>query len=129
MNVPAGSNVVVMFGGAGKLIVIVSCFCADCCGAPVSTTLNVGDLVWFVVGVPLMTPPELRFRPVGRAGEPLAKLHVFVPVPPVANKVVLYGTVTVPLGNGELVCITSVGGAAPIINCSVLVAVWGVGGV
>ena len=34
-----------------------------------------------------------------------------------------------PGGNGLVVVIVSVSGAAPIINCNVLVAVWGVGGV
>ena len=34
-----------------------------------------------------------------------------------------------PGGRGELVEIIRLGVAAPIINCNVLVAVWGVGGV
>ena len=34
-----------------------------------------------------------------------------------------------PAGRGELVVIIRAGGWEPIINCNVLVAVWGVGGV
>jgi len=37
-DVPAGSDVVVIFGGVGKPIVIDNVFCADCCGVPESST-------------------------------------------------------------------------------------------
>lgn len=80
MNVPAGSDVVVILGAAGKLIVIDNNFVDVCCGFPESRTLKVGDDVPVVVGVPLITPLELRLSPTGN--EPLARSHVFVPVPP-----------------------------------------------
>ena len=87
MNVPGGSDVVVILGAAGRPIVIDSSFCADCCGFPESRTLKVGEEVPLVAGIPLITPLELRFRPTGN--EPLARSHVFVPVPPVAANVKL----------------------------------------
>ena len=76
-----------MFGGAGLLIVIDNCFVAVCCGFPESRTLKVGDNVPVVVGVPVITPAELRFRPTGN--EPLARSHVCEPVPPEAVNVKL----------------------------------------
>ena len=85
MNVPAGSVIIVIFGAAGKLIVIDSVFCADCCGVPESRTLNVGEEVPAVVGVPLITPAELRFKPTGN--DPLARSHICVPIPPEAVNV------------------------------------------
>ena len=67
-------------GAAGKLIVIDSCFVAVSCGFPASRTRNVGEDVPVVVGVPLITPDELRLRPAGN--DPLLISQVFVPVPP-----------------------------------------------
>ena len=88
MNVPAGSEVVVIFGGAGLLIVIESCFVAVCWGFPESRTRKVGVEVPAVDGVPLITPEELRFRPAGRF--PLERSHVSAPVPPEAVSVKLW---------------------------------------
>jgi hypothetical protein len=69
-----------MFGGAGLLIVIDSCFVAVSCGFPESRTRKVGEGVPIACGVPLITPDALRFRPAGN--KPLVISHVFAPVPP-----------------------------------------------
>src|ERR1041385_6980272 len=55
------------------------------------------------VGVPLITPAELSVSPAGRA--PDFRLHVSVPIAPVAVRVCEYGTLTVPSGKvvGEMV--------------------------
>jgi hypothetical protein len=79
--------VVVIFGWAGRLIVIDSCFVAVSCGFPESRTRKVGEDVPATCGVPLMTPEELRFRPAGK--EPELRSQVFVPVPPEKVKVTL----------------------------------------
>ena len=79
------SDVVVIVGGAGLLIVIDSAFVAVCWGLPESLTLKVGDDVPVVVGIPVITPDGLRVRPAGST--PLDMSHVFVPVPPVAVNV------------------------------------------
>ena len=76
-----------IFGADGKLIVIDNDFVALSGGFPVSRTRKVGEEVPVVVGVPLITPDELRFRPVG--SDPLFISHVFVPVPPVEVNVTL----------------------------------------
>ena len=78
---------VVIFGADGKLIVIDNGFVAVSCGLPLSRTRKVGEDVPGVVGVPAITPDELRFRPVGN--DPLLISHVFVPVPPVEVNVTL----------------------------------------
>ena len=49
------------------------------------------------LGVPAMTPVELRVNPAGKAPELSA--YVYGPVPPVAVRVWLYGVPTVPAGN------------------------------
>ena len=72
---------VVIFGADGKLIVIDNGFVVGSCGLPESRTRKVGEDVPVVVGVPAITPDELRFRPAGN--DPLLISHVFVPVPPV----------------------------------------------
>ena len=78
---------VVIFGADGKLIVIDNGFVAVSCGFPESRTRNVDENVPGVVGVPPITPDELRFRPVG--SDPLLISHVFDPVPPVEVNVTL----------------------------------------
>ena len=69
-----------ILGAAGKVIVIDSGFVAVSCGFLESRTRKVGDDVPVVVGVPLITPLKLKLRPSGN--EPLARSHLFVPVPP-----------------------------------------------
>ena len=78
---------VVIFGADGKLIVIDNGFVAVSCGFPESRTRKIGEDVPVVVGVPLITPDELRFRPAGN--DPLLISHVFDPVPPVEVNVTL----------------------------------------
>jgi hypothetical protein len=59
------------------VIVIVSDFCTDCSGDDESTNLNIGVVVPAAVGVPVIVPAVAsKERPAGRAGEPLARLHV-----------------------------------------------------
>jgi len=78
--------VVWIIGAAGRPIVIDNSFVAVCCGFPESRTLNVAEVVPVEVGVPLITPDELRgLNPVGN--EPLRMSQVFVPVPPEEVKV------------------------------------------
>ena len=76
-----------ILGAAGLLIVIDNSFVVVCCGLPESRTRKVGEDVPVVVGVPLITPLELRLSPTGN--EPLARSHVFAPVPPEEVNVVL----------------------------------------
>lgn len=83
-----------------------------------------------ICGVPVIAPVEaVSDNPFGKV--PLMILHVCAPVPPPAVKEVLYAEPTDPVGSvvpaGAV--ITNAGGAEPTINCSVLGAVWGVGGV
>jgi hypothetical protein len=85
LNAPAGSDVVVILGAAGKLIVIDSCFVAVSWGFPESRTRKVGDEVTVACGVPLITPEALRFSPAGN--DPLLISHVLAPVPPEAVNV------------------------------------------
>jgi hypothetical protein len=87
LNVPAGSEVVVIVGAAGKLIVIDNCFVAESCGLPESRTRKVGEDVPRVVGVPVIMPDALKLTPTGN--EPLLISHVFAPVPPVEVNVTL----------------------------------------
>jgi uncharacterized membrane protein len=81
LNDPAGSDVVVIFGAAGTVIVMANGLVPVSCGVPESRTRKVGEEVPVVVGIPLITPDELRVRPIGN--DPLLISHVFVPVPPV----------------------------------------------
>jgi hypothetical protein len=91
--IPAGLDVTVPFPfpvpttvSVGLLpIVIDSCRVAVC---PPEATSTVNVSVCSVVGVPLIPPPLDRLRPAGRL--PLDRLHVFVPLPPVACSVWLY---------------------------------------
>ena len=78
-----------IFGGVGRPIVIDSGCVSVCCGFPESRTRKVGEEVPVVVGVPLITPLELRLRPTGN--DPLARSHVFAPVPPEAANVTCIG--------------------------------------
>ena len=60
-----------------KVIVIVSDFCTACSGDDESSNLNIGVVVPGDVGVPVIVPVVAsKKRPAGRAGEPLARLHV-----------------------------------------------------
>jgi hypothetical protein len=82
-STPAGSDVVVMLGGAGRLTVILSACVADCGDTVLaSVTFTVKLAVPFgPVGVPLIVPEELSVSPAGR--EPELTEKVIVPAPPV----------------------------------------------
>jgi len=97
---PAGSVVVVMFGGAGKLITILRAWVAVI-GVMVleSVTLTVKFTVPLgPVGVPEIVPVLLRVRPAGNV--PALMENVTVPAPlrvkPVGNAPALMENVTVP---------------------------------
>jgi hypothetical protein len=75
---PSGRDEVEIVSGCGGImIVIVSDFCTACSGDDESSNLNIGVVVPGAVGVPVIVPPVAsKKRPAGRAGEPLARLHV-----------------------------------------------------
>lgn len=83
MNVAFGSDVVVIFGAAGRLIVMAKGFVFVCCGdVAESRTRNTGVTLTAVCGIPLSIPPELNCIPFGRGGEPGLRSHVKGGVPP-----------------------------------------------
>ena len=88
MMVPAGNEVVVIFGPAGKLMVIEKARVANC--PKVSVTLTVKGKVPGLVGVPeMVTLDPVEGRPVRPGGsDPTERLQVSVPIPPVACNVV-----------------------------------------
>jgi len=56
---------------------MVSGICIACTGEDESSNLNTGVVVPTTVGIPVIMPVvESSERPAGRAGEPLARLHV-----------------------------------------------------
>lgn len=65
------------------------------CPPEASVTFTVKLMVPAAVGVPEMAPAVLRDSPAGSA-DPLARLQLSVPVPPVAARVALYAVPTVP---------------------------------
>jgi hypothetical protein len=77
-------------------------------GVAESVTLTVKFEVPAVVGVPLMTPPELKDSPAGSVPE--SSDHVYGVTPPVAESVWLYATPIWPSGRLEVV---TVRGATP----------------
>jgi hypothetical protein len=77
-----------------------------------------------VVGVPVMAPLAASARPAG-SELPDATAQVYVPVPPVAARVVEYWTPTVAGGSGDVVVI--VGPEATVSEHPVLVRLTGVG--
>ena len=75
--------------------------------AAASVTLTVKLAATGVVGVPEITPAWLRLSPAGSVPE--ARVHVRVPLPPVATSVTLYAVPTVPPANAPLVVIAGAG--------------------
>jgi hypothetical protein len=63
------------------------------------------------VGVPEITPPLLRLKPLGSVPEAL--LHVRAPAPPLACRVTEYAAPTVPAVRGEAV--VTVGGGVTVM--------------
>src|SRR5882762_10874642 len=96
---PAGSVVVVMFGGAGKLITILRAWVAVI-GVMVleSVTLTVKFTVPLgPAGVPEIVPVPLMVKPVGNA--PALMENVTVPAPPVFAITWLYTVPSTPAGS------------------------------
>ena len=56
-------------------------------------------------GVPLITPAADRVSPAG--SEPVARDHVFEPVPPVAVKACEYGMLGAPFGSDTVVIVST----------------------
>jgi len=109
---PAGSVVVVMFGGAGKSITILRAWVAVI-GVMVleSVTLTVKFTVPLgPVGVPEIVPVPLRVRPAGNA--PALMENVTVPAPPVFAIAWLYAVPSTPPGS---VVVVIAGGAVTVI--------------
>jgi hypothetical protein len=85
---PDGKDVVEML--TIVTTVRLSCACTETgppCAADESVTCTVKVEVPETVGSPVISPALFNDKPVGKA--PLAKVHVSVPAPPVAWRVVL----------------------------------------
>jgi hypothetical protein len=105
---PAGRLVVVMTrSGTPAWIVIDRAFVAVSAGAWLSVTRTVKFDVPAVVGVPLMTPPELKLKPAGRL--PVCRFQLYGVTPPVAASVCEYAVPTAPLGRLAVVTDRSTG--------------------
>jgi hypothetical protein len=94
----AGSVVVLIFGAAGKLTVMLNACVADCAGLLESTTFIVKFAVPLgPVGVPETTPEFEMFIPAGNA--PALLENVNGPNPPVSAIVWLYNVPSTPAGS------------------------------
>ena len=78
MTTPLGSEAVVIDSACGIVkIEIVKGFWTTPAGEDASCNRNIGVVVTRTVGVPTIAPVvAFNERPAGRAGEPLARLHV-----------------------------------------------------
>ena len=100
-----GAAVVVIFGAVGCVIEIVTFLLAVCPVLFVTTTVKVDEPT--AVGVPDKTPACVKVSPAGKF--PLVTAHV-KEVPPVAVKLKLYATPTVPFGGLPDEMVTPAGG-------------------
>ena len=95
---------IVTLVGAEEMVTL-KVLLATCWGLPASLTWAVKVKVPALAGVPLIAPlAALSAKPPGR--DPLAIAQVYGVVPPVAESVAEYATLTVPVGM-EVVLITS----------------------
>jgi len=92
------------FIGGGSANAVVKAF-VTVDGEPESSTWAVKSNVPAWVGVPVIWPAAPSDRPSGR--EPLATLHEYVPAPPMAAIVALYGVPSSPSGSNEPVTIVN----------------------
>ena len=78
MTTPLGSEAVVIDSACGVVkIEIVKGFWTTAGGEDASCNRNIGVVVSRAVGVPAIAPVvAFSERPAGRAGDPLARLHV-----------------------------------------------------
>ena len=81
------------------------------------TFIPIPDVVPAVVGVPLITPEELKESPAGSAPAVTCQ-DVYVPVPPFARICRLYAEPTLPLVKGDVVAILM--DAAPVVKLTIL---------
>ena len=118
-SVPAGSVVVVIVGAAGRLIVMLRSFVADCGPTELaSITFTVKFAVPFgPVGVPLIVPVALIVSPAGKL--PALIENVQLPAPPVSSTAWLYAVPSVP-ADSELVVIFGIA-ATVIVTVAVFV--------
>jgi hypothetical protein len=72
------------------------------------------------VGVPLMTPALLKDKPAG-SEDPLAKLHVSAPAPPLPCSVALYAVPIVPLAKDVVVTLGMVD-TTTVADCDFVVS-------
>jgi hypothetical protein len=80
-STPAGSEVVLITGAGGKLIVMLRAFVTDCVGLLESTTFTVKFAVPFgPVGVPLMVPDVFMLNPAGSVPALIESVSVPKPV-------------------------------------------------
>ena len=93
----------VIESGAGGLIVKANAFVAV--ALMLSVTFTVKFAVPVAVGVPLITPAAFMLKPGGN--DPDVINHAYGEVPPAADRVCEYGTVSVPFGMGDAVAIVS----------------------
>ena len=98
----------------------------------VFTTLNIGEDVPVVVGVPISVPSGFKLRPSGRGADPAARLQIYVPGPvsPDATNAALYGWPAMPAGSGIVLLSVSIVKApftekvrdfvtaAPLLSCT-----------
>jgi hypothetical protein len=113
-TVPSGNDEleVIVNGAPAALVLMEKGLIAFCAGEEESVACTV-KLDWpALVGVPLIVPPGLKFRPAGNAPE--VTVHEYGAVPPVAVSVVEYAIPTVPLGVAAVLMTTPFRGFTPM---------------
>jgi hypothetical protein len=105
--------VVIVSFRAAIAIVTDSLACAAK-GFALSLALTVNVLVPVAVGVPVITPPELRLNPAGSAPDTLD--HVYGPIPPLAVSFAENGLVTLPVSVPGAVSVSG-GAMTSSVNC------------
>ncbi len=118
-STPAASAVVVIDGGAGKLMAMLRACVAVCVGLLESVTITVKFAVTFgPVGVPEIRPALLRAKPAGTA--PALVVNVSVPNP-VAATIWLYAVPSTPAGSVVVVKVGAAGKLTRILRAWVAV--------
>ena len=122
-TVPEANELVVMLtggsgGGGAGATPMLSAWVAFCAGAEESVTLAVKEKLPLCVGVPEIAPAAESVNPGGSVPE--ARLHIYGIVPPVAARVALYTTPTVPEANELVVMLSGGGGAGATVILSAL---------
>jgi hypothetical protein len=116
-TVPAGRGEELVIESVAAPMVRENALVAFCNKLSATWTVNVAAPA--VVGVPLITPPEVSAKPAGNV--PDVTDQVYGGVPPVAVKVWEYAAPIIPDGNGDAVVIES--RTEPIVSENDFVAV------